>query len=340
MNEIMISVIIPVFEGEKTIAKSIESVLNQTYLQWELIIIDDGSNDGTLKICKKYIEKDSRVNVISKQNEGVSKARNLGISKAQGDYIVFLDADDYIDSYMFQELVDVLKKDTYDLICFGLIKEFEDGSIIKYDRINSLRTHNVKYECYSSELFGYACNKLYSKKIIDKYNIKFNSAMKIFEDEVFNCNFFKYTDKIHIIQTMFYHYVQYKDTSQATKKIYLDILQQSILRFNAWKQLEPNLVKVRLNKLSYESSKDVILLCLNKKQKISYQEMKYNLRELRKSEIYNCFENKQDKDWLEIMLYKCIKDESYAICLIYNMIFRFLGIIKKMKIITLVERGH
>ncbi|KHS57836.1 glycosyl transferase family 2 [Terrisporobacter othiniensis] len=99
-----VSIIVPIFNSEKYLRTSIESILNQSYKNFELILINDGSSDGSLDICKEYIDKDERIVLINKNNEGVSSARNEGIDKSTGKYIVFCDSDDYIEKNYFKYL--------------------------------------------------------------------------------------------------------------------------------------------------------------------------------------------------------------------------------------------
>lgn len=322
MEKMTISVIIPVFNGEKTIGRCIESVIGQTYTDWELIIVDDGSKDETLNVCERYKNKDTRVHVISQSNKGVSAARNLGLNKAKGSYILFIDADDYVELQMFEVFISELQEKRYDVICFGLSKQYENGTIIKHEKIEEIKDKDKKYSCYSSQTFGYVWNKLYKKKIIDENKIVFNSSMKIFEDEVFNCNFFKYAEDILIMDHIFYHYIQYEGTKQATRKVYLDILEQNNIRFNAWIDLNDELAKKRIEQLSYEACKDVILVFPYMKKGLDYKEIKGSLKKLRKSETYKWFKSKIHEDKLEKLLSTCISKESYSISVYYNIRYR------------------
>ena len=112
----MVSVIVPIFNAEKSIKRSIESILNQIYEVFELILIDDGSTDSTLNICKDYAENDNRVKVIHKNNGGVSSARNLGLAKAIGKYVAFVDADDWVGPEYLNNLVSAAEAEDADLV--------------------------------------------------------------------------------------------------------------------------------------------------------------------------------------------------------------------------------
>ena len=129
MND-LISVVVPVYNVEKYLKKSIESIINQTYKNLEIIIIDDGSSDDSYNVCKKYKEIDSRIILIHTENKGVSHARNLGLSKANGKYLIFIDSDDYIEDNMIEILYTNLKKTKSDLsICmYEIVKGDDEGN--------------------------------------------------------------------------------------------------------------------------------------------------------------------------------------------------------------------
>lgn len=137
----MISVIIPVYQCEKYLSRCLESVLNQTYKELEIILIDDGSKDDSGVICDKYAEKDGRIRVIHKQNEGVAVARNTGLNIAEGDYIVFVDSDDYIEPCMYQKMISVAGKYNCDVVMCDCVKDSVSGS--------SPYTHDIRSGYYS-----------------------------------------------------------------------------------------------------------------------------------------------------------------------------------------------
>ena len=112
----MISVIVPVYNAEKFLKRCISSILAQTYPNFELVLVDDGSTDQSLDILKKYVEKDSRVNLISQQNKGVSGARNTGLQAAKGEYFLYVDADDWIEEDMIERLVSIGMREDADIV--------------------------------------------------------------------------------------------------------------------------------------------------------------------------------------------------------------------------------
>ena len=158
----LVSVIIPIYNAEQHLEKCIESVINQKFNDFELLLINDGSTDSSGKICDNYVKRDHRIKVFHKENGGVSTARNLGIEKARGEWVTFIDADDKIESNYFDIITDVSDAD---LIVQGF-KYFQDGVIIKEyfyrnEKLN-LEQFIQNYKLYPD--FSSACSKFYKKK--------------------------------------------------------------------------------------------------------------------------------------------------------------------------------
>lgn len=123
-----ISVIIPVYNVESYLSKCIDSILCQTYTDFELLLVDDGSSDASGKICDMYKENDNRIRVFHKKNEGVSKARNLALNNALGEFVIFVDSDDWIEPNTFELVLNQLEN--FDILFFDIIWHYEDNSII------------------------------------------------------------------------------------------------------------------------------------------------------------------------------------------------------------------
>ena len=128
----LISVIVPIYKVEKYLNKCVKSIINQTYKNLEIILVDDGSPDNCGKICDKLAERDDRIRIIHKKNGGLSSARNAGIEIANGEYIGFVDSDDYIDNDMFETLYNNIKDNNADLSIIGYQIETIDNKVIKY----------------------------------------------------------------------------------------------------------------------------------------------------------------------------------------------------------------
>ena len=184
----LISIITPVYNGEKYIERCIISVQNQTYKNIEHIIVNDGSKDETLKICKKYEDK---VHLISKKNEGVSKARNIALSEAQGEYILFVDADDWLEENMCELLVNEIEKEKCDIVVCGYNNYYENTNKLEPIMLNYSLTNNKGFkELITDEntnFGGFPWNKLIRHNIIHK---NFDEKVHYYENLLFfleNC---------------------------------------------------------------------------------------------------------------------------------------------------------
>ena len=210
-----ISIIVPVYKAEKTIDKCIQSICDQTLVNWELILVDDGSPDSSGKICDKYAKKDSRIRCIHKQNGGVSSARNLGLDIAEGEFITFVDSDDYIGSTYLQDFVD---NKNYDLILTGLTrysdekeqKLFGKEEVCYSDTIQFIKDWKETFDKTRLTIGGLnlVAAKAIRGSIIKNNNIRFNQEMILGED---TCMFFdclRYSQNVKIIRGNNYYYYQ------------------------------------------------------------------------------------------------------------------------------------
>lgn len=231
----LVSVIVPVYKVEKVLHYCIDSILSQTFQDFELLFVDDGSPDDSGKICDKYADKDKRIRVIHKKNEGVSMARNTGIEAATGKYICFIDSDDFIKENYLETLLHYKNEySEYENIwCY-----FKTSN--GYDFVNANDSMNLsKIEFYSVRDImtlhekwldsGPVC-KLYSREIICKNNLKFDKSLSLGEDLTFNFDYLDCTNgKILVINEFLYTYVQLSDKS-LSRKYYPDM-------FNIYKKL-------------------------------------------------------------------------------------------------------
>lgn len=203
-----ISIIVPVYKVEKYIRKCIDSILSQTYKDWELILVDDGTPDNSGRICDEYAGRDNRIQVIHKKNAGVGAARNTGIEKSTGDYITFVDSDDFCTEYYLQNFIEGLEQhNDSDLIIQGMY--FYDNGITKelfFDP--NYYVENVKDAILQNKLlsFGAPYCKLFKKEIIDSYSINFATQYSFGEDTYFFFEYLFHSHKIQLVSTMGYFY--------------------------------------------------------------------------------------------------------------------------------------
>lgn len=200
------SVIVPVYKVEAVLPRCIESILNQTVPDFELILIDDGSPDRSGAICDEYAEKDERIRVIHQQNGGVSRARNAGLDAAQGQYVVFVDSDDYIN----KEFLEILDADDCDLAVSGTVTYEADDSIRAivaepYEE-KKILTEEDCIEClkkwYSLQVFA----KRFKLQIINENSLRFDEGFSYGEDSIFMAEYLLLIDSIRIQSEVTYNY--------------------------------------------------------------------------------------------------------------------------------------
>ncbi|MCR5545082.1 MAG: glycosyltransferase family 2 protein [Lachnospiraceae bacterium] len=230
-EKIKFSIIMPAYGVEKTIRKSIEDILQQTYLEWELIVVDDASKDLSGEIAEGFAANNSRIKVVHhKQNKGVAEARNTGIEKATGDYILFFDAGDSVEKNALELIYTKLYDHQSDVVVLGCLEEYysSDGKL-KYAVSHSLVTeysedvdtiHRRVMELNKETLYGYPWNKAYKASIIKEHDIRFENY-PFGEDILFNMEFFNYVESMYILSDELYHYYNYLDDNHRLTTKYL-----------------------------------------------------------------------------------------------------------------------
>lgn len=193
----MISVIIPAYNAARTIRRCIQSVLDQIYTEWEMIIVDDGSKDDTLDICQSY--DDSRIRVLHKENGGVSSARNHGLKFAQGDYIAFIDSDDFIEADYLEHLSQGLD---YDIVISGFCYEnTPESSSFHLKLANREAVGRELSKLINADQLCYPWGRLFKRSIIEQNHIRFNEKMRFAEDNVFNWEYLCHINSLRIDTT-------------------------------------------------------------------------------------------------------------------------------------------
>lgn len=204
----MISIVIPVYNAEKYLERCVESILLQKTEKIELIIVDDGSSDTSLALCKKIAEHDLRVKVLSQENRGVSAARNKGLDVASGEWIMFADADDYWEPDMLQKAVPAMEGN--DLLIFNYNKISQKGCECCDTVLNCIwDKHSFMENCRSnlnSVYYNKVYNKVYKRKIIVEKEIRFPDSIKIGEDLAFNIQYFEHCKSIRCLPEYLYNY--------------------------------------------------------------------------------------------------------------------------------------
>lgn len=222
----LVSVIVPVYNVEEYLSNTISSILSQTFKDFELLLVDDGSIDASGKICDDFARLDTRIHVFHIDNSGPSAARNVGLKYAHGKFVYFMDSDDYLDILTFESCVNEIEKG-YDLVSFNYVRESPDGNIIRHSNIKSQTfDFSKKGNLYSFLCSHFLCyeygwegwNRFYRRSIIEKYQIRFVELSRIGEDMCFCLCYLFHCNKYHIMNEEYYHYVKREGTLLDTAK--------------------------------------------------------------------------------------------------------------------------
>lgn len=212
-----LSIIVPIYNSEKYLENCIDSILNQTMDNYEIILINDGSTDNSEDICRKYVKKFKNIHAIKTKNNGASSARNLGITLAKGEYIGFIDSDDIIESKMYEKMYQFAKDNDLDIVACSYKETDINNKILKINKVGCdehkiIQGENIKKE-YELELaknsfLGYAsmCNKIYRLKYIRDSKLFVNTEIRIAEDLCFNIESIMSCNKVGIINEVLYNY--------------------------------------------------------------------------------------------------------------------------------------
>lgn len=223
MTRPLISIIVPVYNAEKYIKKCVDSLINQTYENLEIILINDGSKDNSYDILSQYEGRDPRIVLINKDNTGVSDTRNIGIDKATGEYIGFVDADDYVEPQMYEKLFDAIVSEGADISCAGYLIEDEDNAENIIPKAISEKTvYSGKSEIferylrqdYYTGIENGNWNKLFKSSVIK--GVRY-SKYAYGEDVEFLINTLKNSDKIVCIEDTLYHHITNSDGASQKK---------------------------------------------------------------------------------------------------------------------------
>ncbi len=202
------SIILPAYNAANTIHQCVESVLKQTYSNWELIAVDDGSSDSTYEILNKYSEQDSRIVAIHQNNAGPGLARNHGIAASTGDYIAFIDSDDYWEHDFLELVFSKIKENNADVVFYDLIHETESGKFIRNTLLSAYASCS-KEEILRMQMTGkfeWGMVKVIKKSLIVQNNLKF-SEDAVGEEAIFSFDVLNHGDVVSFVEKPLYHYV-------------------------------------------------------------------------------------------------------------------------------------
>ena len=279
---VAISIIVPVYNVEKLLSKCVDSILNQNFKDFELLLIDDGSKDKSGLICEEYAKKDSRISVYHKTNGGLSSARNYGIEHALGEFITFIDSDDYVDKSMLEILYNNMIENDVDLSITGVRDIYDGKTSIDVDRekllLNSEET--LKFMLMGKKINVYAVSKLYKRSIFE--SIKYPLG-KAYEDSYIIVDILKKCSSVFIDTIPQYNY--YHRTDSITTLSYsardLDYIEAWTLNFEKIKSAFPNLEDLGLRRVcfSYFFVLDKILLANKERETTNTKDIVNFLKE-------------------------------------------------------------
>lgn len=292
MNQPLVSVVIPIYNVEKYLDRCITSVVNQTYGNLEIILVDDGSPDNCSEMCDKWAKKDSRIKVIHKQNAGLGMARNTGIENSCGKYIFFFDSDDYVDVSTVEKCVDEILKNNSDAVIYGRYDVYDDGrreeqkvnAAERYFNTASIRNKLLPGMFTYDMGFGVSsCSKMFNADIIRSRNLRFRSETEIIsEDAFFILEFFSEINSATVIPDMLYYYCKrdnsltrsFKKDRQIRNNVFLEKCLQFAKKASLPETVQTH-IKARYHSYTLAAIKQIYSSDLPPKKK--------------KNEIYNIF---------------------------------------------------
>lgn len=227
-----ISVIVPVYKTERYLPRCIDSILAQTFTNFELILVDDGSPDNCGTICDEYARKDAKIKVIHTVNEGVSAARNCGIEASVGTYIMFCDSDDYVSPDWCEVLLRHAEENPYSGIVSNIFNVLADGTVRCKVSVSadSICARNISYyEMFKLQLSGNTFNKIYRAEAIKRSGVRFDPAIRIGEDAKFNAEYYKHCDSFVFVEKPLYYYLD--NAASALHRYYPNWLELHLMPF-------------------------------------------------------------------------------------------------------------
>lgn len=292
-----LSIIVPVYNVEKYLHRCIDSILAQTFTDFELILVDDGSTDESNKICDEYASKDPRILIIHKENGGVSSARNMGMCFAEGEYLAFVDADDYLDSDLYERAI--AEMSNKDIVFFHYMKKEgkcirkiyqKNLALLKENTLNFLLfytnypVHNTGDVQYDDNVSVFCFRAVYRREFVKKHNVSFDESLMSGEDRIFLFNLFLYNPQIAVNNHLFGYYYDIRGQESLTgaktltkynPTIFLrfknmDIAEQEVCKKNSF-LTDSTLEEIRLQRAA--KMRELVIL----------NECKYNRRKMREA---------------------------------------------------------
>ena len=267
MAQPLVSIIVPVYNGEKTIERCLRSIQNQSYSNIEVLVVNDGSSDHTDRIIKKYAQRDSRFRYIEKENSGVSDSRNVAMEQAKGDYFQFVDGDDWLVKQATEEFVntaltygcDMVISDFY-RVCGRRI--YTKGHIDAGPVITRMKYAEYMMEAPANFYYGVLWNKFFRADIIRTFALKCSTQLDWCEDFQFNLEYLQYVGKVGVIRKPLYYYVKTKGSLVDTQVNFQQSIRTKRILFDHYRDLykaidlyEENKLRIQMFYLSFAHDK-------------------------------------------------------------------------------------
>lgn len=243
MENPLVSVIVPIYNAAIDLVSCLESIKRQRYTNLEILLVNDGSNDASLEICRMYARMDPRIIIIDKANSGVSGTRNIAIERATGKYLQFVDADDFLDINATRLMVEAIEESESDLLIAHYCSVTPDGKTQVYGflppdaQMNKAQFARHLMEEPASFYYGVMWNKLYRRDIIMAHGIRCNEEFTWSEDMLFNLEYIRYAERFCSLRTPVYYYARQKKGSLSASVSPAKILTTKTSLFSYYKQL-------------------------------------------------------------------------------------------------------
>lgn len=320
-----VSIIVPVYKTEKYLKRCIDSILAQSFTDFELILVDDGSPDQSGAICDAYAVQDSRVKVIHQKNKGVSSARNAGLELSQAKYIMFCDSDDYVDKDWCKVLYESVLENPTACVVSNLIRVHEDEMNAQVSSEQREKKYISYYQMFAYGLSGQPVNKIYNKGILNANQIRFDPHISIAEDVDFNVRYCQCCDKILYIDKPLYYY--YDTPNSALNSYHSDWLGLHLFPFY-----------IRIPLIDQEHIGDycdgwlgtfinAFQVVFDKRNKVSLlSKLRYNQRMLQSREFQYCLDHATGAKESPLVL-KLLKTHNYYLFYLFQKFVHFKSII-------------
>ena len=217
MKQPSISIIVPIYNMEWCMRKCIDSILAQTFTDFECLLIDDGSTDDSPAICDEYAQKDARVKVYHKPNGGLSDARNYGLERALGEYTIFADPDDWVDAEGLDQLYEKAKETNADRVMCDIYYNDPHSQRYRKQEPTNLSHFDVLKDLITGKVYGFTVTKLIKSELYHKFGLKYPTGMYGCEDQFTICKLLKNNIRIEYFPIAYYHYMHYGNTTQSRR---------------------------------------------------------------------------------------------------------------------------